>query len=79
MTRSDAIDFDPEQIGCGLSVAPHDVMGWRETLARLAGDPALRAQMGRRGREFAERGYNAEAFAATIVEAVESAAGRRRG
>jgi len=78
MTRTGAIDFDPAQIGCGLSVEPHDVAGWRDALMRLAGDPALRAQMGRRGREFAEHGYNAEAFGAAVVEAVRTAAQRRR-
>ncbi|MEA2125708.1 MAG: hypothetical protein QOI80_2490 [Solirubrobacteraceae bacterium] len=74
VTRTDAIDFDPDRVGCGVSVAPHDVAGWRDALTRLAGDPGLRAEMGRRGREFAEAGYNAEAFGAVIVEAVRLAA-----
>jgi glycosyltransferase involved in cell wall biosynthesis len=66
------------QIGCGLSVEPYDVAGWRDALARLAGDPALRAKMGRRGREFAEAGYNAEAFGTAVVDAVRTAAERMR-
>jgi glycosyltransferase involved in cell wall biosynthesis len=78
MTRTDAIDFDPEQVGCGLSVDPHDVSGWREALRRLAGDAGLRAEMGRRGRAFAEDGYNLDAFGAAVVDAVRTAADRRR-
>jgi glycosyltransferase involved in cell wall biosynthesis len=78
MTRTDAIDFDPEQVGCGVSVDPHDVAGWRDALRRLAGDASLRAQMGRRGRAFAEAGYNLDAFGATVIEAVRTAAERRR-
>ena len=76
MTRIDAIDFDPVQIGCGLTVAPHDVAGWREALSQLAHDPVRRRELGERGRRFAERGYNAEAFGAVIVDAVQTAAGR---
>jgi glycosyltransferase involved in cell wall biosynthesis len=78
MTRTDAIDFDPEQVGCGLSVDPHDVAGWREALRRLADDAALRAEMGRRGRAFAEDGYNLDAFGAAVVAAARTAADRRR-
>jgi glycosyltransferase involved in cell wall biosynthesis len=78
MTRTDAIDFDPAEIGCGLSVEPYDVAGWRDALVRLAGDPALREKMGRRGREFAKAGYNAEAFGAVVVEAIRTAAERLR-
>jgi glycosyltransferase involved in cell wall biosynthesis len=74
MTRSPAIDFDPETIGCGISVEPGDVEGWRAALARLGADPELRAEMGRRGREHASAGHDAAAFGARIVEAVRSVA-----
>jgi glycosyltransferase involved in cell wall biosynthesis len=73
MTRTDAIDFDAARVGCGFSVEPYDVAGWREALGSLAGDPALRSEMGKRGREFAERGYNANVFGASIVAAVRTA------
>ncbi|HET6547849.1 MAG TPA: hypothetical protein VFG79_05315, partial [Solirubrobacter sp.] len=82
MTRS---HFDPAAVGCGLTVAPGDEAGWREALARLAGDAALRERLGRRGREFAERGHIARAFGEAIVSAVATAGsrsrprGRRRG
>jgi glycosyltransferase involved in cell wall biosynthesis len=80
MTRTDAIDFDPERVGCGITVAPGDVGGWREALARLSADSRLRAETGLRGRRYAERGYNARAFGDGIVTAVRTAlerAGRR--
>jgi glycosyltransferase involved in cell wall biosynthesis len=70
MTRSDVTDFDPGAIGCGITVEPHDEEGWRDALGRLAGDAQLRAAMGRRGREFAERGYNARAFGDAVVHAM---------
>jgi hypothetical protein len=75
MTRSPAVDFDPERVGCGISVAPGDVAGWRAALARLGADPELRARMGRRGREYAQAGHDATAFGERIVEAVRSVAG----
>jgi glycosyltransferase involved in cell wall biosynthesis len=74
MTRTAAIDVDPEAIGCGFTVAPGDVAGWREALTRLAGDPALRARLGRRGREWAERHHNADTFRAAVVAAVDAVA-----
>jgi glycosyltransferase involved in cell wall biosynthesis len=74
MTRTSAIDFDPEAVGCGIAVEPGDVAGWRAALERLAGDPALRARLGRRGREWAERHHNADTFRAAVVDAVELAA-----
>jgi glycosyltransferase involved in cell wall biosynthesis len=70
MTRSPAIDFDPSAIGCGIAVEPYDEAGWREALGRLASDPELRAALGRRGREFAENGYNARAFGDAVVRAM---------
>jgi glycosyltransferase involved in cell wall biosynthesis len=74
MTRTQAVDLDPECIGCGFSVAPGDAAGWRAALERLASDESLRAQLGARGREFAEREHNADVFRAQLVEAVRSVA-----
>jgi glycosyltransferase involved in cell wall biosynthesis len=70
ITRTRAIDVDVEAIGCGIAVPPGDVRGWRAALERLAGDAALRAEMGRRGREWAERHHNADTFRAAMVDAV---------
>jgi glycosyltransferase involved in cell wall biosynthesis len=74
MTRSPAVDFDPDAVGCGISVAPGDVAGWRAALQRLAGDPELRARMGRRGREHAAAGHDAAAFGEAIAAAIRSVA-----
>jgi glycosyltransferase involved in cell wall biosynthesis len=74
MTRTEAIDLDPERIGCGFSVEPGDARGWRTALERLQSEPDLRARMGARGRAFAEREHNADVFRAQLVEAVRSVA-----
>jgi glycosyltransferase involved in cell wall biosynthesis len=82
MTRSPAMAVDPAAVGCGFTVEPGDVEGWRAALLRLGHDPALRAEMGARGRAFAEREHNADAFRAAIRDAVTTAAAlgsRRRG
>jgi hypothetical protein len=63
MTRNP--HFSPEEIGCGLSVAPGDVAGWRAALA------AVTPEMGRRGRAFAEA-HDYRAFSARVAEVVES-------
>ena len=77
MTRSPfAQDIDIEAIGCGLWVAPGDVAGWRQALTTLMSDPDRRAEMGAAGRRFAERGWNAEAFGAGVVEIMRRHAAR---
>ena len=54
MTRIGAIDFDPEVVGGGFTVAPGEWPARREAMTLLDGDPPLRARLGRRGRESAE-------------------------
>jgi glycosyltransferase involved in cell wall biosynthesis len=76
MTRNPALGVDPGAIGCGITVEPGDVAGWRAALLRLGHDPALRARMGARARQFAERGYNADVFRSAITDAVRQADGR---
>ena len=39
----------------GLAVDPGDTAGWRRAAQRLFGDESLRAGMGQRAREYAER------------------------
>ncbi len=65
MTRN--VHFSPEAVGCGLSVPPGDVAGWRVALA------AVTPEMGRRGRAFAERN-DYRAFCVKVAEAVEALA-----
>ena len=70
MTRNPFIDCDIEAVGCGIWVDEGDVDGWARALERLMRDPADRDAMGRRGREFAEREWNAERFAAALRDAI---------
>jgi hypothetical protein len=74
-TRTPYFPFDLEEVGCGLWLEPGDVDGWARALERLAGDAALRRQMGDAGRRFAERVWNYDAFCAALSEAL-SAPGR---
>jgi glycosyltransferase involved in cell wall biosynthesis len=77
MTRSRFIDVDIEAIGCGIWVDVGDAEGWRTALAQLDNDPDLRQEMGRRGREFAERHHNAALFGRGVVDAVTRVARAR--
>lgn len=58
MTRNSYIDVDIEAVGCGIWVDEGDVDGWVRALEQLMASPDLREEMGRRGREFAEREWN---------------------
>jgi glycosyltransferase involved in cell wall biosynthesis len=70
-TRSPYFPFDIEALGCGVWVDPGDVGGWVSALARLAGDPDARAEMGAAGRRFAEREWNYDAFSRGLSELIE--------
>jgi glycosyltransferase involved in cell wall biosynthesis len=58
MTRNPYIDLDIEAVGCGIWIDEGDVDGWAAALERLMGAPELREEMGRRGREIAEREWH---------------------
>ena len=79
MTRSPKIDVDIERIGCGVWVDPGDVQAWADALERLAAHPTLRREMGLRGREFAEREWNAALFGEGLVRGAQQAIQRRKG
>lgn len=74
MTRTPYIDVDLEAIGCGVWVAPGDVKGWRDALRSLARDPAAAAEMGARGRAYAKREWNADAFGAVVLDIIRDVA-----
>jgi glycosyltransferase involved in cell wall biosynthesis len=66
----------------GLLCPPGDAPALAQALDRLAGDPALRARLGRAGRETVLRDHTWEGVARQILElaeepAVESAGARR--
>jgi hypothetical protein len=71
MTRSEHIDVDIEKLGCGITVEPGDVRRWRLALAQLAREPKLAAEMGERGRAFAEEHWNSRISAEMVRTAIE--------
>lgn len=70
-TRSPYFPFDVEAIGCGLWVDAGDADGWTRAIERLMGDPGARTEMGTAGRQFAERGWNYDAFCRGLSELIE--------
>jgi glycosyltransferase involved in cell wall biosynthesis len=72
MTRSPYFPFSVSEVGCGIEVEPGDEKGWRDALALMA-EPQVRAEMGARGRRFAESAWNYGLFCDDVVSAVESA------
>jgi len=71
VTRSDYIDFNVEDIGCGITVNVKDIDGWTRAIARLDGDRALAAEMGARGKSFAEQHWSAAIAARLIRSSLE--------
>jgi glycosyltransferase involved in cell wall biosynthesis len=57
----------------GLLVPPRDATALADALARLLGDPALRAQMGLRGRLRAEQEFGADRIIRQILALYETA------
>jgi glycosyltransferase involved in cell wall biosynthesis len=54
----------------GFLVPPGDAQALADAASRLIGDPALAARMGRAGRAFMEKDYNAVAVAEYLLDAV---------
>ena len=53
----------------GLSVAPGDTAGWREAIARLRGDAALRERLGRNARRWIEQNATLDLWAQRVAAA----------
>ena len=68
MTRNPFIDVDIEAAGCGRLVDVGDVDGWAKALDELMSDPKLRADMGRAARRYVDESWNADAFAAGVLD-----------
>ena len=58
----------------GLSVAPGDVAGWRQALARLRDDAALRERLGHNARRWVEENATLERWAGRVRHALRDAA-----
>jgi glycosyltransferase involved in cell wall biosynthesis len=70
-TRSPFFDVDIEQIGCGWWVAKGDVDGWCERLELAMSDRSRLAEMGARGRQWAEQNWNADLFGSGVNAVLE--------
>ncbi len=64
------VDFDSE--GCGVSVAYHDVEGWAQAAAYIDSHPDVATEMGRRGRQLAERKFNDRQCAREVAAVIRS-------
>jgi hypothetical protein len=60
--------------GAAIVVAPEDVDALCAALARLAAEPALRAELAARGRPYVDEHFNRRALAARYVEILEGVA-----
>jgi glycosyltransferase involved in cell wall biosynthesis len=60
-----------EAAGAGLVVAPEDPQALAEAVGRLAGDPALARELGKRGRAWAEANHDRQRLAQTLLGAIE--------
>lgn len=68
-----------EESGCGLVVRPGDGEGLARAIERLAADPALALEMGRRGRAAFEESYTKGKLCARWMDLVEGFAPARAG
>jgi glycosyltransferase involved in cell wall biosynthesis len=68
MTKSGCLDFDPEIEGCGLWVRPRDIEDWIAKINLLINKTGHAAEMGRKGREIAERDFCLNRFGSSVVD-----------
>jgi glycosyltransferase involved in cell wall biosynthesis len=60
-----------EAAGAGLVIAPEDPQALAEAMRRLADDPALARELGKRGRAWAETNHDRRRLAQTLLAAIE--------
>jgi len=68
MTKSGCLGLDPEIEGCGLWVRPKDMEDWRAKMNLLIEKPRHAAEMGKKGREIAERNFCPNRFGEEVVD-----------
>jgi glycosyltransferase involved in cell wall biosynthesis len=71
VTRSEHIDFDVGEIGCGIALESKDIDGWARAITQLASNRVRAAEMGAQGKSFAEQHWNATISARSICTALE--------
>ncbi len=67
-----------EATGGGTLYDPREPGGLARALGELLGDPARRAELGRRGRESVERSYTLDTMARQMMQVYEAAGAGRR-
>jgi glycosyltransferase involved in cell wall biosynthesis len=70
MTRNRYIDVDIEAIGCGRWIELDDEDAWVNAISELMSDPSLRAEMGSRGKAYAESSWNYRIYCEALIGAV---------
>jgi glycosyltransferase involved in cell wall biosynthesis len=66
MGRGVAVAQEAQEVGAGMAVDP-DFRSIAQALERLLDDDALRCELSRRGRQFAEQKYSVEVMAARLI------------
>ncbi len=68
MTRNRHIDIDIEAEGIGFFIEPDDVAGWKRAIEWCENHEEESFAMGRRARLLAEKKFNSELFAASMMD-----------
>lgn len=67
MTNSGALNLNPKDRGFGYLIEPQDSNGWIRSMKEVIDQPIANDQMGRTGREIAEREFSIERFDQDIL------------
>ncbi len=65
-----------EEAGCGLAIEPENPAALADAVRRLAADPALAGEMGRRGRRFVVERYDRSKLAGEFLAILQQLTGR---
>lgn len=69
-SRNPQMPVDIDKVGCGITVDYGDVEGWEKAIRFMADHPEQAAEMGRRGREYAQRELNLENCAEDVARVI---------
>lgn len=72
-SRNPQFPFDIDREGIGITIPYGDVDGWRQAIDYVTTHPQEARDMGRRGRQLAERLYNDRRCARDVAEALQRA------
>ncbi len=63
-----------QEAGAGIVIAPESAPALADALLRLASDPAMAQELGRRGRQFVEKGFDRDTLAAEMLDELRKVA-----